>query len=232
MKVSLRRHLQKLRTIKRSYHHPLIHVIHKKHHVSHKTLFYIKEYGPHAHVARTIIKESIEILLMASIISSFGGLALEKIKPLFIGIMPLIILLPTLNNMIGAYGTVVSSRFSTMLYEGRVRSSIWVNKELKKLFFQVLFIAITTALLSVLFSVFTSRALNVTVAFLVTLKLMLIVIADVAILVSVLFIVAVLAGLYFYHKKEDPNNFLIPITTSIADYANMALLALLVPLFF
>ena len=42
----------------------------------------------------------------------------------------------------------------------------------------------------------------------------------------------VFAGIYFYRKGEDPSNFLIPITTSIADFGNMLLLSLLVILFF
>jgi len=48
----------------------------------------------------------------------------------------------------------------------------------------------------------------------------------------ILFITSIVAGLHFYRKKEDPNNFLIPITTSIADFVNMALLSLLVVMFF
>src|SRR3990167_2010559 len=103
VKNHVRKHLQKLQKIKREKYHPLIHKIHKKHKISRKTLFYVKEYGPHTNVPKTIIKESIKILLFASIISSFGGLALENIKTIFISITPLIILLPILNDMIGDY---------------------------------------------------------------------------------------------------------------------------------
>ena len=62
----------------------------------------------------------------------------------------------------------------------------------------------------------------------IALKVFLITIIDVIVLVSILFIVAIAAGIYFYKKKEDPNNFLIPMTTSIADFGNMLILALLV----
>jgi cation transporter-like permease len=57
-------------------------------------------------------------------------------------------------------------------------------------------------------------------------------IVDVVAVVSILFVVAVVAGIHFYKKGEDPNNFLIPITTSIADFGNMLLLAALVMMFF
>ena len=46
------------------------------------------------------------------------------------------------------------------------------------------------------------------------------------------FITAIVAGIYYYKKKEDPNNFLIPITTSVADLGNMVVLVALILLFF
>ena len=64
------------------------------------------------------------------------------------------------------------------------------------------------------------------------LKIFLIAIIDVIFIVTLLFFISISAGLYFYKKKEDPNNFLIPITTSVADFGNMLMLSVLVFLFF
>ncbi len=229
---TLRQHLEKLRQIKRSQHHPLIYTIHKKHKLSKRTLFYVKEYGPHSHVAKTILKESIKILLLASLISSFGGFTLEHIKPFFVKIMPLIIMLPILNGMIGNYGIVVSSKFSTMLHEGKIRGSALLNRELRILFIQILLVSIITVLISAVFAAIATKTLQQSLDIVIALKMFLIVLADVLSLVVILFITSVVAGIHYYRKKEDPNNFLIPITTSIADFFNMALLSLLVVLFF
>ena len=229
---TLRQHLEKLRQIKRSQHHPLIYTIHKKHKLSKRTLFYVKEYGPHSHVAKTILKESIKILLLASLFSSFGGFTLEHIKPFFVKIMPLIIMLPILNGMIGNYGIVVSSKFSTMLHEGKIRGSALLNRELRILFIQILLVSIITVLISAVFAAIATKTLQQSLDIVIALKMFLIVLADVLLLVVILFITSVVAGIHFYRKKEDPNNFLIPITTSIADFFNMALLSLLVVLFF
>jgi len=49
--------LEILRKIKRHKYHPLVHKLHRKHNISKKTLFYVKEYGPHTNVPKTIIKE-------------------------------------------------------------------------------------------------------------------------------------------------------------------------------
>lgn len=234
----IRKHLEKLRGIKRSKYHPLIHKLHKKHNISKKTLFYIKEYGPNTNVSKTIIRESIKILILASLISSFGGLAFEHIKLLLVSITPLIILLPALNTMIGNFGIVVSSKFSSMLYEGKIKKNWWKNEDIKKLFMQIFVIAILSIIFSSLIafiaSSFSAYYANLQTAFklLIALKVLLITTIDIILLVPILFLLSIYAGLYFYRRGEDPNNFLIPITTSFADFANMIILYLLIIFFF
>lgn len=228
----LRDKLEKLRLVKRHKHHPLLHHIHKAHGISRKTLFYIKEYGPHSNVARTIIKESLKILLLASLISAFGGIALEETKTLFVSLVPLVILLPALNDMIGDYGTIISSRISTMLHEGIVNAKWWKTPELRQLIAQVMIISMITAVLSagiaIAIPIIGGSAFDGAMA----LKVVLITLLDVALLVSILVVLSAVFGIYFFKKEEDPNNFLIPITTSVADFGNMLLLAGLVILFF
>ena len=226
------RHLEKLRKLKRREYHPLAHKIHKKHKISRKTLFYVKEYGTHTNVPRTIIKESIKILLLASVLSSLGGLSLEHIKIVFVSIIPLVILLPALNDMLGDIGSIFSSKYSAMLHEGLVKGNLWKNHRVRKLFAQLFVIAAIMALFSssiaITISYFSGFAMDMTLV----MKIMLITMADVLILVSLIFIIATVAGIYFFKKKEDPNNFLIPITTSIADFGNMFILSLLILLVF
>ncbi len=226
------RHLKKILHIRRKKHHPELHKIHKKYGISKQTLFYVKEYGKNANVSKTIIKESIKILLLASFISSLGGLALEQVRTLFLSILPLIILLPSLNNMIGNYGTIISSRFSTMLYEGEIKSKWWKNPDLKKLFVQIGVMTIIGAVLSSAVAIGITYFSPQGISFATALKVFLIVVIDMVVLTNILFFVAIFAGIHIYKKKGDPNNFLIPITTSIADFANMAVLALLIILLF
>jgi len=224
-------YLRKITGFKRKKHYPEVHKFHKKYHISKQTLFYVKEYGKNANVSKTIIRESIKILLFASIISSLGGLALEQIKTLFLSITPLLILLPSLNNMIGNYGTTISSRYSAMLHEGEISEKKRKNSELKKLFLQMTLITIMAAVLSSLISIgitYFSEGILIGTA----IKVFFIVLIDMFILTNVLFFVAIRAGIYFYKKKEDPNNFLIPITTSIADFTNMIVLVVLILLLF
>ncbi|MFH1294311.1 MAG: magnesium transporter [Candidatus Aenigmatarchaeota archaeon] len=226
------KHLEHIRRLKRKQYHPIKHTDHKVKKISKRTLFYIKEYGPHSNVPKVIIRESLRILILASIISSVGGLALENIKPLFVAILPLVVLLPALNNMIGNYGTIISSRFSTMLHEGRVHGSWRKNKELRLLFLQMLLVSLITALIVSLAAVLISGISFGFVNTSLITKIVVVTVLDVMLLVSILFFVAVVCGIHFYKKHEDPNNFLIPITTSLADFSNMIILAVLILFFF
>ena len=228
----IKAHLEKARKISREKHHLILHKIHKKYKISKQTLFYIKEYGPHSHVPNTILKESIQILLVAAIITAAGGMALEKIKELFVAIIPLVVLLPVLNDTIGGYGSIISSRFSTMLYEGKRVEKWWKSRELKKLFFQVLIISMLTTSLSAVIALIFSLFSNYEVTFIGALKIMLITMVDALLLILIMFISSICIGLHYYWKKEDPNNFMIPIITSIADFGNMIILAILVVWFF
>jgi len=228
----LKKDLLNLVKIKRHKHHALIHHIHKKHGLSHKTLFYVKEYGPKSHVAHVIIKESIFILVLTSFMSAFGGIALEQMKSLFIAIIPFVILYPTLNDMIGDYGSIISSKFGTMLHEEKVKDGWWTNKELRKLFYQIVTIAMGTAFLSATAAMILSHFSNYVVTTNIAIKIYGIVLLDVALLVSILFMTSISAGRYYFNKQEDPNNFLVPIATSIADLGNGLVLAALILLLF
>jgi cation transporter-like permease len=229
---SLRRHLERLRNVKKRKYSPLIHRLHKKHHLSKRTLFYIKEYGHHTNALKTIIKESLRILILASLLSSFGGLAFESIKEIFLSIVPLIILLPALNDMIGDYGVIISSRFTTLLHTGKIRGAIYKNHHLRHLLAQIFIISGITAVISATISLLLSLVSAQHISLIFAYKIFLITIIDVAFLVFILSLVSICAGLYLYKKGEDPDNFLIPITTSIADLGNMLMLVFLVLLFF
>ncbi len=226
---NVKKYLGKLRIVKKKHYHPLIHKIHREHKISKKTLFYIKEYGPNANVPKRIIKESIKILFFASIISSVGGLALEHLKTTLVSLMPLLVLIPVLNDMIGDYGTIISSKFSTLLHTKR-DNRWWIDKELKKLFLQIMVVSIFTTIFSTTLALVITSFMSEAPKMLVY-KLFFITIIDVIILVSILFLIAIVSGIYIYRRNEDPSNFLIPITTSVADFANMIILSALVVMF-
>ncbi len=221
---------RKLHGIKRHRHHPLIHHIHKKHKLSYSTIFYMKEYGTKSHAIATIMKESIKILIMTAMISSIGGVSLENMREKFAVLLPLFIMIPALNDMIGDFGTIVSSKFTAMLYTGKInlKKRLLESGELRKLakiIFSIAFLSsVYLGVVSYAFAYYRGFPFDAGILA----KIVAIAVLCAMILVSVIFAVSVVAGIYIYRKKEDPNNFLVPIATSVADLTSMLLFSALV----
>lgn len=225
----IEKHIQKkLTKIPRKYQHPLVHHVHKKHKISRKTLFYMKEYGPHSHVASVILKESVKIVIITSLVSSIGGIALQSVEEKIVAIAPLIILMPALNNLIGSFGTLISSKFTTLLYTGKI--PLARSKEhLLALMFMIAFISsIYLGIVSVLLGTFYGHPFSYTTL----IEIVGISVFATILLVGFISIISIALGFYIFRKNEDPNNFLIPISTSIADLGSMTILAIMVLLFF
>jgi len=183
-------------------------------------------------VIKKIVKESLMILVAASILSTIGGIGLEAIKQKVAFFIPLLILIPALNDMIGDFGTIISSRFTTLLFEGKIRGKWWKSKELAKEFGTIstisLFIAFYLGMLSIFFSILQGFKVN-TIEILKVVAVSYILTAS---LVLAIFFVSIVSGLFVYKRKKDPNNILIPLTTALADIGSLILFSILVWLLF
>lgn len=179
-----------------------------------------------------IVKESIKILILASVISSIGGIGLETIQKKLLLIVPLLILLPSLNDMIGDFGTIMSSKFTTLLYLGKIKERWWKSKELKTLIWILVIISLISAIYIALLANLIAywRGFEITTD--ITIKVILISILATLILVTAIISMSIIAGFIVYKKNEDPDNFLIPITTSIADLGSMLIFSGLIYLLF
>lgn len=224
------KHLKKIVLLKKERHHPALHKVHVKHGISKKTLFYMKEYGPHSHVVSVICRESFKVLIFASIISSVGGIGLQAIQDKLFIIIPLLILIPAINNLVGDFGTIISSKFTTMLYLSEVgrRKTQKFASFAHAVFAAALIAAVYTAFLSCAVSYMKGYSVGADLL----VKIFVITILLTLLLVSVMFVLSTAIGFWVFKRGEDPNNFLIPITTSVADLCSMALLAMLVSVLF
>ena len=228
-----KRLMRKIAGIKRKEYHPILRKTAMKHCISQGCIFYMKEYGPRSNIARVIIKEALAILLLTSIISSLAGVGLESIRTHFVAIVPIIILLPALNNAVGGFGTIVASKFTELIYTGRIdRKKWWKSQPLRDLLKFVYIVGFVSALyisvLAYVASIFVGAVVSITVIS----KLMLIAVVTSMTLLGIIFLIAVYSGLKIYARKEDPNNFLIPITTSIADFGTIMIYSGLIFLIF
>lgn len=179
-----------------------------------------------------IIKESILIILFASILSSIGGIGLQSIEDKLTVLLPFLILFPALNGAAGNFGIVISSKFTTLLYEKKINKKWWTSKPLGNLFAQVLAVGFISATYLAFLAVFVAKIQGFESINNLTLKIVAISLISVLILVCLIILISVTAGLYVYKTKRDPDNFLIPLTTSIADLCSMLIFSGLIRVFF
>lgn len=234
-KHTIKKHeIGKVTRTKRGAYHRIIHKVHYKHRLSYRTIFYMKEYGPKSHVTFVIVNESIKIIFVASVISAIGGIHLQNIKDQIISIVPLLILLPAMNDMVGDFGTILSSKFTTMLYLGQAPTKWWSQKgdALHELLFTIFLIGVISSIYIAFLSygIATLRGFPFDAAIMV--KILSISVLATTALIGIIALISIGGGLYIFHKKEDPNNFLIPLTTAISDLGSMAIFSVMVAAMF
>lgn len=179
-----------------------------------------------------IIKESFRIVILTSIISTIGGIGLESIQEKLFTILPLIILVPALNNLTGSFGAVTSSRFTSMLYMTGIKKDIWKNKEIRKMFFLTIFLSFILSIYVSLISIFSANLLNFDFDFFLATRIVALSVLTSLTLSMLIFFVVIKVGIRVYKRKQDPDNFLIPLTTAIADFGTMSMMTLFVFILF
>lgn len=224
---------KKIVSLPRHKHHPFTYEVHRKHKISHGTLLYMKEYGPKSHIVSVIVKSSVKVLIPASIMSSVGGIGLQYLQNSIVTIIPLLVLLPALNDMIGDFGIIMSSKFTTMLYTGDVNlRNYHKSKILNSLFLVILTVSAISAVYIGILANLVAYLMGVQFSIDLMLKVVLIAIVSSMILITIITLVSLVLGARIFKKGEDPNNFLIPLTTSIADFGSMIIYSLLVVVLF
>ncbi len=180
-----------------------------------------------------IITESVGMLLLASLLSTLGGFGIESIKQNLFILLPLLILMPALNDMTGDYGSIIASRFTTMLFLKHIKEKQWWRSHLlHRLLGEVLIIGTLSAIYIAVFASIIARFNGFAMSWDIFQRVLLIALFTTWLLVLVLFVVCVLGGFYVYKKKHDPDNYLIPLSTSLADLGSMLVLTLLVRVLF
>jgi len=177
-----------------------------------------------------IFIESFRILIFTAIVNTIGGVSIEAIQDRLFELLPFLIMLTPLNGLIGSFGTIISSKFTTYLYMGQITDKHWYHTPaMKRLMWKLTFLALFASLyisgISFAIAAFKGfeHGLAFTLFFLA--RLVMATMFTTFILLLVLIFVSTLLGWYVYKKDHDPGNYLIPVTTSIADIGTMVLFA-------
>jgi len=183
-------------------------------------------------IGKKILKESLKVLILGSLISSLGGFALENVKDKILLFLPLVIILPALANMIGHAGIIFVSKITTYFYTGKLKLNNIESKQVMHLFFLLLIIFSLASVYVTILTIFVSYLKGFSFNFIFGLKMLITVFLTTVLIVFLVSFVAIIGWKYTIKNKIDPDDLLIPITTSIADLGSFILFSLLVFLLF
>ena len=176
-----------------------------------------------------IFKESIIIVLISSLIGLISGSWLSLSDDILYAFPIILLLLPSLNSLIGDMSTILISRLTTHLFIGTIQPRIQISNKLKEDFMALLI----TVGLSVVFLLILghSIAIGTGITIVNPITIILFIIITIFILFISLFFLLFICAVYLFQRGKDPNNFLIPFTTSLADFLTPLILIILIQIF-
>lgn len=169
-----------------------------------------------------IVKESIPVLLICTILNFGAGTLLGDNLESFVALAGLFIIIPAFLEDGGAIGSILSARISTMLHLGILYPESWPPKELFLSFGTMHLLAL------IIFPVIglTGQVVNqlLHLATIPTVQMVLLTVIAGQLLMLILDVLSYYFSIIAYRKNLDPDNVGIPLITSSADILGMACL--------
>lgn len=155
----------------------------------------------------------------ASSLSLLGGLGLEYVSNKILPLVPLIVAIPSLNDLVGDYATIIAA------HTGDPTQRVSTHGQLARAILKVIWINILAILLLSLIIAY-SRGYMFSALFLI--KFVVFVTVAILLVVSMMLGLAKLLDKLLLQRHINPDELLIPIVTSFADIAMLLILSLAV----
>lgn len=177
---------------------------------------------------KTIIKESLPVLLIAGAVSICAGLVLHTNEEILFMLPGILAIIPSFSNMGGSVSSVLCCRLSSALHLGLIHPKLKKTKTLERNVFATMIIgAISFFVLGLVAALFNMaiglKSLSIMVFPFVTL-------AAGFLTVLVLISVTVVFSYVSYSKGMDPDNVVIPVLTSMGDFVGIMFLFVMIML--
>ena len=178
---------------------------------------------------KKIFKESIIIVIVSSFMGLISGTILSSNERILYSFPIILLILPSLNSLIGDISTVLSSRLTSHLYIGTIPPKIQKSDRLKEDFYGLLI----TILLSLIALIVLGYSMGIATGIEIVNPVLIIIILLITILLLFvsLFIFLFISAIYIFKQGKDPNNFLIPFVTSLADFLTPLFLIIFIQIF-
>ncbi|MBY9019826.1 MAG: magnesium transporter [Candidatus Lokiarchaeota archaeon] len=178
---------------------------------------------------KKIFKESIIIVLISSVMGLFSGTLLSNNEQILSSFPIILLVLPSLNSLIGDISTVLVSRLTSHLYIGTLSPKIQVSNRLKQDFYG-LFITILLSLVALISLGYMLGSVT-GIEIVNPLLIISIIVMTILILFGFMFVFLFMGSILIFRKGKDPNNFLIPLVTSLADFLTPLFIIIFIQLF-
>ncbi len=158
-----------------------------------------------------------------------SGTLLSSNEEILYTIPIMLLIIPALNSLIGDISTVLVSRLTTHLYIGTLSPKIQKSERLKEDFYGLLITLILSLASLILLGYFTGFMLGIEIVnpFLI----IIIIVLTILLLFLIMFITLFIGAIFLFKHGMDPNNFLIPFLTSLADFLTPFFLILFIIIF-
>jgi len=159
----------------------------------------------------------------------FSGTLLSNNEKILYTFPIILLVLPSLNSLIGDISTVLISRLTSHLYLGTLSPKIQVSDRLKQDFYGLLM----TILLSLVALISLGYLLGSATGIEIVNPLLIISIITITILIlfGLMFVLLFISSIFIFKKGKDPNNLLIPMVTSLADFLTPLFIIILIHIF-
>lgn len=158
-----------------------------------------------------------------------SGTILSLNEDLLYTIPIMLLIIPALNSLIGDLSTVLVSRLTTHLYIGTIPPKIQKSERLLEDFYGL----IITLLLSLASLLFLGYLIGIISGIRIVnpLLMILIIITTILLIFFIMFLTLFIGAIFLFKRGKDPNNFLIPFVTSLADFLTPFFLILFIIIF-
>lgn len=175
-----------------------------------------------------ILKESMVIVIASSIMGLFSGTLLSANKEILYAIPIIILILPSLNSLIGDISTVLVSRLTSSLYIGTIPPKVQKSESLVQNFIGLLITILLSLVVLVIFGYIIAITIGITIVnpFLIVFILIITIVS----LFLIMFITLFISSIFIFKKGKDPNNIMLPICQSLGDFLTPLVLIILITL--
>ena len=178
---------------------------------------------------KKIFKESIIIVIISSILGLFSGTVLSNNDKILYTFPIILLVLPSLNSLIGDISTVLISRLTSHLYLGTLSPKIQVSDRLKQDFYGLLMTILLSLVALISLGYLLGNATGIEIVN--PLLIISIIIITILILFGLMFVLLFISSIFIFKRGKDPNNLLIPMVTSLADFLTPLLIIVLIQIF-